>query len=255
MNRPKQLGERPTGVKSAIRVLDVLEYFARKPEPASLAKLCSELDMPKSSGHALLETLRQQGYLYWMGRQPGYYPTRRWRDLGEAVTRHDPILTLLSSALHRVCERSGETAILAKREESRVLYLDVVEPDSTLRFSAYAGQIKPIHSAASGRALLALMDPDERDRLLDKLTLQAFSEHTITDLHDLTEKIEQGQKRGFHVAIGEYQQETAAIAVGFEAGGESYALLIGGPAHRLESRIDEVGAILMEEAAAVGKSR
>lgn len=255
MNESKQPRERLKGVKSAIRVLDVLEYFARKPEPASLAKLCSELDMPKSSGHALLETLRQQGYLYWMGRQQGYYPTRRWRDLGEAVTRHDPILTLMSSALHHVCERSGETAILAKREETSVLYLDVVEPDSTLRFSAYAGQIKPIHSAASGQALLALMEPNERDKLLDKLILQSFSEYTIIDRQQLVKKIEQGQKQGFHVAIGEYQHETAAIAVGFEAGGESYALLIGGPVHRLEGRIDEVGRMLMEEAKAVGRNR
>lgn len=255
MKVSEQPRKRAAGVKSAMRVLEVLEFFARKPEPASLAKLCVALNMPKSSGHALMETLRQQGYVYWMGRQQGYYPTRRWRDLGEAITLHDPILSLMSGVLQHVCERSGETAILAKREGDEVLYLDVVEPDRTLRFSAYAGQVKPIHSAASGRALLALMEHPERARLMKGLKLKAFSEHTITDLDRLMKEITEGVDRGYHVAIGEYQLETAAIAVGFEAGGECYALLIGGPTQRLEGRIDEMGHMLTEEVKVVSGGR
>lgn len=238
------------GVKSAIRVLEVLEFFARTPEPASLAKLCSELRMPKSSGHALMETLRQQGYLYWLGRQQGYYPTRRWRDLGEAITRHDPLLSIMSEVLNRISEKSGETAIFAKREEDEVLYLDVVEPDRTLRFSAYAGQIKPIHSAASGRALLALADDEEQLAALKRLKLKAFSEHTITDVTQLHQMIAHGAQQGYHVVIGEHQPDTTAIAVGLKLGSEAYALSVGGPTQRLEGRIDEIGLMLMGEARA-----
>src|SRR5690606_24843312 len=112
----------------------------------------------------------------------------------------------------------------------------------------YAGQIKPIHSAASGRALLALVDELERGRLLKRLQLKAFSEHTITDVDILLKMIRDGEKRGYHVAIGEYQLETSAIAVGFEYTGECYALLIGGPTQRLEGRLDEMGQMLIEEA-------
>lgn len=251
MKSLEQPKERPASVKSATRVLDVLQFFARKPEPASLATLCAALNLPKSSGHALLETLRQEGFLYWMGRQRGYYPTRRWRDLGEAITRHDPILSIMSAVLKRVTERSGETAILAKREGNQVLYLDVMEPDRTLRFSAFAGQVKPLHSSASGRALLALISQEDRTRLIKDLKLEAYSEHTITNAEKLLDVVREGEKRGYHIAIGEYQQETAAIAVGLELGGECYALLIGGPSQRLENRIDEMGQMLIEEAQSV----
>lgn len=239
---------RMAGVKSAVRVLDVLEFFARTPEPATLARLCSALGMPKSSGHALMETLRHQGYVYWLGRQHGYYPTRRWRDIGEAITRHDPILSIMSAVLRHISEQSGETAILAKREENEVLYLDVVEPERTLRFSAYAGQIKPIHSAASGRALLALADSEERSQVLSHLKLEAFSEHTITDIAHLQKLIAEGEKQGYHVVVGEYQSETTAIAVGFKLGTECYALSVGGPTQRLEGRVDEIGHMLIEQA-------
>jgi len=238
-------------VKSAVRVLEVLEFFARTPEPVSLARICTVLKMPKSSGHALMETLRQQGYVYWLGRYQGYYPTRRWRDLGDAITRHDPLLSMVRDILHLLSEKTGETAILAKREENEVLYLDVVEPDKTLRFSAYAGQIKPMHSGASGRALLSLVDSDERVQVLNKLKLQAFSSRTITDVGPLLQVIAEGESRGYHVVIGEYLAETTAIATGFKFGTECYALLVGGPTKRMEGRTEEIGGILTEQVAAV----
>lgn len=249
MKPPQAMTERAAGVKSAVRVLDVLEFFARTMEPATLARLCTELDMPKSSGHALMETLRQQGYLYWLGKHHGYYPTRRWRDQGEAITRHDPILSMASESLHRISSETGETAILAKREENHVLYLEVVEPDRTLRFSAYAGQIKPMHSAASGRALLALIDNDERNKVLRQLKLVAYSDRTVTDMNRLKQVIEEGEAAGYHVAIGEYQSDTTAIAVGFRFGTECYALLVGGPTQRLEGHIDEIGRMLISRTA------
>ncbi|OWT54839.1 IclR family transcriptional regulator [Candidimonas nitroreducens] len=246
---PQATAERSAGVKSAVRVLDVLEFFAKTVEPATLARLCAELDMPKSSGHALMETLRQQGYVYWLGKHHGYYPTRRWRDQGEAITRHDPVLSLVSEELHQISAQTGETAILAKREEHHVLYLEVVEPDRTLRFSAYAGQIKPMHSAASGRALLALIDEEARSQVLQQLDRVAYSDLTITDLGRLRQAISDGEAAGYHVAIGEYQSDTTAIAVGFKFGTECYALLVGGPTQRLQDHIEEIGRMLATRAA------
>ncbi|MGB6103837.1 MAG: IclR family transcriptional regulator [Pusillimonas sp.] len=248
VDAPRSNEDRNSGVKSALRVLDVLEHFAQTAAPASLARLCAELDMPKSSCHALMETLKRQGYVYWLGKEQGYYPTRRWRDLGEAITRHDPILSLVSATLHDISAQTSETAIIAKLEEHDVLYLEVVEPDRTLRFTAYAGQIKPLHSAASGRSLLALVSPEERRRALGQLTLRAFSTHTVTDIDRLLKMIVDGEAKGYHVAVGEYQPDTTAIAVGFRFGTEAYSLLVGGPTHRMEERIEEIGHLLMQQA-------
>lgn len=248
--------EKQRGVKSASRVLDVLEYFARTTTPASLARLCVELDMPKSSCHALMETLRHQGYIYWLGKEQGYYPTRRWRDLGEAITQHDPILSLVSDILRGISEQTGETAIIAKREERDVLYLDVVEPDRTLRFTASTGQIKPMHSAASGRALLSLESVAERRRLLAGAPLQSYSTHTVTELDAVLDMITAGESLGYHVAVGEYQAHTTAIAASFRFGTEGYALVVGGPTARLDSgRIEEIGQLLIARAKDIAAMR
>jgi len=50
-------------VKSAARVLDILELLARSDEPMALKDLVSVLALPKSSAHALLRTLQSRGYV------------------------------------------------------------------------------------------------------------------------------------------------------------------------------------------------
>ena len=51
------------GVKSASRVLDLLEIFAAAPSPLGVSELARRLSIPKSSVSALLRTLLLRGYL------------------------------------------------------------------------------------------------------------------------------------------------------------------------------------------------
>ncbi len=61
------------GVKSARRVLEVLEVLAESPAGATFPPLSDGLGLPKSSLHALLATLMDQGWIYL------HEPTRRYR--------------------------------------------------------------------------------------------------------------------------------------------------------------------------------
>ncbi|MFZ9449692.1 MAG: helix-turn-helix domain-containing protein, partial [Alphaproteobacteria bacterium] len=50
-------------VKSAARVLEILEFLTRGDAPATLADVVAELGLPKSSAHALMRTLMLRGYV------------------------------------------------------------------------------------------------------------------------------------------------------------------------------------------------
>src|SRR5262249_28716311 len=50
-------------VKSAARVLDILELLFRSEEPMALKDLVAILALPKSSAHALMQTLQSRGYV------------------------------------------------------------------------------------------------------------------------------------------------------------------------------------------------
>jgi IclR family acetate operon transcriptional repressor len=251
--QPASAGERP-GVKSAVRVLTILEHFAATRESATLAELSTALELPKSSCLALVETLRHSGYLYWLGKRNGYYPTQRWRDLGDVIARNDPILVLAEPRLKAIRDACGETAILAKRDGLQVLYLAVAEPDHVLRFAAHAGQRKPMHSAASGRALIGLMDPSDRVTFIGSLERHRYSDRTTIDPDQIAAAVEHGNARGWHVAVGEYQADTTSIAAAFRFGTEEYAFLIGAPIPRVANRHADIGALLARHARAMAKA-
>ena len=241
------------GVKSAIRVLRVLEYFAQARQPATAAELRKHLDLPKSSCFALMETLRGAGYVYSVGRDEGYYPTVRWLDLANAVSLHDPVLAVAAPALQMLRDLSGETAILAKLEGVEVMYLDVLETENVVRFSAHAGQRKPAFASSSGRALLGSLPAEQRDALVARMKFKKFTPATSSTAKQLLLRIVQGNKSGWHINLGEHLADTASISVAFRLGTEHYALVIGAPLHRFRKNLSRFKDALTNTAGRLNK--
>src|SRR4051794_25350837 len=69
-------------VKSASRVLDVLEYAQRCRKPFKAVCLRSEFDWPASSTQELLQTLVKSGYLVFNSKTKLYFPSPRVLTLG-----------------------------------------------------------------------------------------------------------------------------------------------------------------------------
>lgn len=229
-------------VKSAKRVLEILQFFAASQAPASLSQISGTLGFPKSSCLALLDTLEADGYAYQTSGR--YYLTRRWLSEAELVAAHDQTAARVRPVLEQLRAQLQETLILAQRSGERVLYLDVAEAERTVRFAAQVGQTKPLHASASGRALLALMPPSERALLVERLQLEAYTAKTLTDRASLLQAIEQGKRRGWHANLGEHQADTLSIAAPLVLHGMGFALVVGAPMGRASKRIDEIGQAL-----------
>jgi IclR family acetate operon transcriptional repressor len=237
-------------VKSAKRVLEILRFFVQEKSPASLARISSALSFPKSSCLALLETLMAEGYAYQADGR--YYLTSRWLHEAQVVAEHDQLAPRLRPTLERLRQSLGETVILAKLAGTRVLYLDVVEADHVLRFSAHVGQGKAVHASASGRALLSTLPPDELAALARTIDYQAFTAHTLTDPRALIAAVERGRQRGWHVNLSEHQADTVSVAVPVQLHGVTVALVVGAPTSRAAERIDDIGQALAQAAADIG---
>jgi len=232
-------------VKSAQRVIDILELFAQRKAPATLTAVAAALSMPKSSCVALLKTLEANGYLYEVRPQAGFYPTRRWLDRATIISTHDPLVQTLRPMMTRLRDETRETLILGKLVTNRVLYLDVVESTETVRYSALAGQFKPIHAAASGKALISVFSPEERRAFIARLTLDRRSPSTITDPDELERNITDGIARGYQISRGENAPDATSIAVPVRVAGDVVVLICAGLTGRMHAREEEIGARLV----------
>lgn len=216
------------------RSLDIFEIFGAARKPLSLSEIARTIGAPVSSCHLLLRTLLDCGYLYSFGRRKLYYPTRRLYDVACSIAAPDTLLEELRPTLVSLRERSGETVILGKRQGDAVLYLEVLESASTVRYTARAGEYKPLHSSAIGKALLGALPPEELDSWLGSHTLRRVTPNTLTGAAQLKANLQQGGKRGYFVTRGENVADVMAVASSLGLAGEVFGIAIAGPLQRME---------------------
>ena len=81
-------------VRQADNVLSILEFFAERQGPATVADLTAHFGWPRSSTFNMVATLVERGYLYEPRARGAYYPTARWQVMAQAVAAAQPVPAL-----------------------------------------------------------------------------------------------------------------------------------------------------------------
>lgn len=222
-------------MKQVARTMQLLELYAQRGEPLTLTDLARGLQAPVSTTLGLVRTLASDGYLY-QPRKRAYYPTKKLMGLCKLIDARDPVLDVLHPYLARLRETSGETAVLGKRENLQVLYLDSEHSLQPIRYTAQAGETRQLHSNSLGKALLSVMDHDELRKLLDQIQLDTLTDKTLATQKALLDDLALSRERGWAANVGESVPDLAAIAAPFSLAGQWYALSIVGPLERMQAR-------------------
>lgn len=221
-------------VKTAGRTLDLFETFAKVQTPLSLSELARALNAPPSSCFNLIRALQARGYLYSVQPRRQLYPTRRLFDVANAIVAGEPWMTRIEPVLEQLRDQTHETVILGKRLGDRVVYLNVIEGPQSIRYTARAGDLKPLHSSAIGKALLGALSPAELAEVLQQLPLDRVTDATITNRDTLLVDLDRGRKLGYFVTMGENVADVMAVATTVRLDGDVYGVAIAGPIHRME---------------------
>jgi DNA-binding IclR family transcriptional regulator len=220
-----------TEVKSAVRVLELLEFLSRHAGPVALKDVVAGLGFPKSSAYALLQTLVLRGYVERDAAER-YELTGRWKDSGGWVGGEAHLMAIARPAMSALCAQLGETVFLAVRAEGgdvKVLAKEVSE--SEVRYDANLTGLRPAYCTAMGRILLAYWDEASLASYLARTKLKAVTPHTVTDPARLRALLQQVRHDG-HVVI---EQE-------FVVGGSAAAAPIFGRDGQLAAVLN-VGAV------------
>lgn len=224
-------------VRTVDRALMIFEAFAEHREPMTLSDLARLLRMPTSTCFGLLRTLQERGYLYEVGLRKSYYPTARWLAKARQIQEGDPIQEKLQASLETLRQATGETVVLSKRLKDQVVYLSVVESTQPVRFTAAIGDLRPMHSTSSGKALLSALPAPERDALLGRLRGPGGARLSLSQRNQLREEIERSSRRGWFVGRGEYVIDVMGLAAPLYIGQDVLCVAIGGPRGRMEQRL------------------
>jgi len=233
-------------VRQAANTLQILEYFAERLRPATAAELAEDLGWPRSSTFKLIGTLADLGYLYEPQARNGYYPSPKWFDLAEKVTRANPLPAELHRLVFEIARTTGETTLIAAPAGEYAIFLDVQESTHAVRYFTSIGDRVPIYASSAGRALLAQMPTDERRRLYQKTTFQTFSNTTPATEETVEQEIMAAEQRGFHQSNAEYTPDLAGVALPLPYQGRRLSIVVVGPVSRCLERRPDIAKIIKD---------
>lgn len=241
-------------VKSAERVLDLLELLSMHERPMRFIEIAAELGYPKSSLHGLLATLVNRSYVL---RDHGdrYALVQSFREgfnwVGgfEAVLRRHaiPIMTAARDA-------SGETVFLSVRDENQdARKVHKVVSKHPIRYDA-AEEAVPAYASVMGRVLLAHAPAHEVDAYFARVELRPFTDKSLTEEAAIRAVLQDIRERGYGIIEEEYAVGGCGIAapVRDRSGNVVAVLDIATVVQRYELRKAEMLQCVLEAAAELG---
>ena len=191
------------------KVMAIFAAFEDAPTSLSLSQIAAAADMPLPTAHRLVGELVQWGALerestgrYTIGMRLWEVAQLAGRQLRETAR---PFLQDLFSL-------TQETAHLAVREGSEVLYVDRVYSSKRVPRASRVGGRLPLHATAVGKVLLAHEEPWFQQAYLTQ-PMTAMTPRTQRNPRRLQEELQQIVEQGYATTHEEVRAGSCSIAV------------------------------------------
>lgn len=206
------LGPRTQSVPALERGLLILEHLAQSRRGVTLSQLTSRLQLPRSTGHALLLTYQRCGYVQRDKETGRYRLGSRLHTLANMALAGHTLRSHCSSFLQRLMREIGVTVHLAVLEDGEVILIDRVEPNGNARLATWVGKRMSLHCTAVGKAIIAHLPPHVLDELIQKQGLIRYNENTIASARKLRAACEQIRQLGY--AVDDEEEEIGVRCIG-----------------------------------------
>jgi len=232
----------PKKIKSAQRVLEVLEYFNADRQEGTVMDIARTYGYPQSSTSELLSCLVALGYLRRDLYARTYKPSARVAVLGAwiqpSLFRKGNLLPLMDE----LADDAGAGVILASKVGLEVQVFHVVEPagvDADLK----TGDSTLLLHSAPGRALLTTFGADQLRKLVHRLNAESPEELRVR-FDDLMADLDEVRANGYAIAKLDETRTLVSVLLPQSGTEERLALAICAPTATIEADQDRYVRLL-----------
>lgn len=195
----KQGDPAQASVKSAVRVLELFEYFDQIACPATMADIVRALDWPQSSTSMLVASLVRRGYLAYAADGRLLHPTARLSLLGrwtdERVADHR-----IAGLMADLSAMTGETVLLGTPNDTTCVYIEVVPATRPMRLHISRGMTRPIAGSGMGLLLLSALDNAAVTARVERVNRMRAPDEALIDTRAVITEIETIRQSGFAIS-------------------------------------------------------
>ena len=179
--------------------LHLLTLLGNYPDGVALSDLAVEAALPTSTAYRLLNAMVAPKFVTFDPATRRYHLGLKVFELGHQVSSVKSLVDIATPAMQRLADGTHELISLAVLEHNEMVILKRIEPKERLHIKAYVEGRFALHTTSLGKSLLAYMLENERERVLQDLTLTKMTERTITDLGALRQELARTRERGYGV--------------------------------------------------------
>lgn len=213
-------------IKSAARVIQVLEYFDEVRRPLSVGEIADHHAWPHSSTSALMASLVTLGYLHYDPGKRTYLPSMRVALLGDWVPGSLLKDGQLMRLMQHLNDETGETIVLASQNGLHSQYLRVIQGTTALRMHLHIGMLRPLFGSGTGSMLLSQMDDGTVRKLARKFNATTHPERQV-DAATVLAALAVDRARGYAMSLNQVTPHSGLIAMLLPAPAHDKPLVLG----------------------------
>ena len=239
MNEAASKKERGSALEKA---LAVLEAVTDQPQAVGLPDLTVRLGLPRQTVHRVLMNLVDTGLLVRDPSRDRFSVGPRLSGLALNVLHSRNQAAPIRLVLQDLVDEIRETCNIGVLDAGEFVYLERIECDWSLRVFFQAGSRVPAYCTSGGKALLAYLPAELRDRILKGVTLKKHTETTIADPAALEAELDRVRETGYSTNNQEFTLGILGVGVPIldASGRPMAALACHAPAVRISlDRLEE----------------
>jgi IclR family KDG regulon transcriptional repressor len=227
-------------VKSVSNAIRILEILGRE-RLLGVTRISQLLDLPKSSVHDILATLRSEGMVEKDSERNRYSLGLRLFELGNVAKANFEVRRIATPFLRSLNEDLDETVHLTILDGWEVLYIECFESTKRLRTYSVIGVRAPLHCTAVGKAILAFFTNEQVSEMIRAMGLPRFTENTITDREGLFRELAETRRRGYAVDDAEHEEGVRCVGAPIRNHEDQVvaSVSVSGPSQRITPERDE----------------
>ena len=197
-------------VQSLARGLTVLRAFDADHRALTLSDVSRLTGLTRATSRRLLLTFEQLGYMRCDGRR--FELTPRVLDLGYAYVSSLHLSDLALPFMGELSDRVQESVSVSVLDGHEIVYVARVPARRIMTMALALGSRLPALITSMGRVLVANLDDDEREHVLNSSHLTPRTHNTVTDPVRLRALLGDVRKQGYAIVDQELEDGVRSVA-------------------------------------------
>jgi DNA-binding IclR family transcriptional regulator len=200
-------------LQSVERAMRVLDHIAAAPCPVPAKEVARALGLTLPTTYHLLTTLVNGGYLVHLPEERAYALGHRVDDLARGLHRQIAVPAEVERVAAVIHQQARAAAYYAALRDTEMIVAHVAEcPEHPRIRPLDVGFHQAPHATAFGKLMLATLDADAVEHVLDATGMPPITARTVTDRRLLVRQLDQVRTTGLAVEINEFQADLSCMA-------------------------------------------